>query len=495
MIRDRDATRGRRGAVSSAHPLASEAAAEVLAAGGNAVDAAVGAQAAICVLMPQAASLGGDLLTLVRRPDGVTLAVNGTGASAIDARPGPWLTGANSVTTPGLVAGWESTHRRFGGIPLTAVLAPAIRLARAGIVVDHTLAQAVDEQRSRLVDGGAGDWALLRMRPGDRWRQPELAELLGSLAEDGPQSFYQGGCAAAIVSAVHRHAGRLGTADLANHRTDVKQPMSVAWGRAVAHVQPPMSQGVLLAMALHYLDERAGPFGNGPALLDDLDEDAWAHLLVELTEATFAHRSDCAAGEALLEQALDVDPDRAANRGGPRAYLHTAGVATADAAGLVVSSLVSVFDDFGSGVFVPELGFTLNNRAAGFTDGANAPAAGTKPVHTLAPVLVQGDQVIALATPGADGQVQTLLQILVAIRFRQLDLPDAVAALRWRTEEGSLLIEAGHPARTALEQRGHVVRDRAPGDPVFGGVVAAGVDEHGPFCVSDWRRQVSSLAV
>ncbi len=105
--------------------------------------------------------------------------------------------------------------------------------------------------------------------------------------------------------------------------------------------------------------------GDLPCALND-------HVAIELTQAAFAHRSDVVLGEELLERVLQVDLEKASLRGGPRAYLHTAGVATSDADGRVVSSLVSVFDDFGSCVFVPELGITLNNRAGGFTTGANA---------------------------------------------------------------------------------------------------------------------------
>lgn len=487
--------RGRVGAVSAAHPTASAAGAELLRLGGNAVDAAVAAQAVICVLMPQAASVGGDLLALVRRPDGVTVAVNGTGASAAAAAPGLWLSGGSSVTTPGLVAGWTSLHGSFGRLPLHTVLAPAISLARSGVRVDEPLVRAVEEQRHRLVVGGAASWDLMRMRTGDLWRQPALAGLLAAIAVEGEAAFYSGFGPGAIAAAVQRNGGWLTEADLAGHRSEVRTPVTVPWGEARVSVQPPMSQGVLLTMALHWLDTRHAASSAGFEPAPGWADDGLPHLLVELTEAVFAHRSACATGEALLAEPLDVDPVRAAHRGGPRAYLHTAGVAAADVEGLVVSSLVSVFDDFGSAVFVPELGCTLNNRAAGFTDGANSPGAAKKPVHTLAPALVEGRRVLGLATPGADGQVQALLQILVALRFGGLSVADAVAALRWRTEGGSLLLETGHPARTGFESRGHDVVLRPPGDPVFGGVVAAGIDDEGPFCVSDWRRQVASVAV
>src|SRR5205814_8268809 len=115
--------------------------------------------------------------------------------------------------------------------------------------------------------------------------------------------------------------------------------------------------------------------------------------------------------------------------------------------GRVVSSLLSLFDSFGSGIFAPEAGVVLNNRAAGFTATPNDPGPARRPVHTLAPALaVRGRRATALATPGADGQVQTLLQILLRQRYLGLPLPDAVGALRWRSVEGGLLVESEHPS-------------------------------------------------
>ena len=187
-----------------------------------------------------------------------------------------------------------------------------------------------------------------------------------------------------------------------------------------------------------------------------------------------------------------MNPERASRRGGPRAYLHTAGVATADRHGMVVSSLISVFDDFGSAVFVPEAGIVLNNRAASFTDGDNAPAPGKRPVHTLAPALLEQGvgSILALATPGADGQVQTLLQVLSHLRYTGQDLALGLAAPRGRSESGQLLIEAGHHATAELRRRGHDVIERAPGDAVFGGVVAAGFTGGAPYAAADWRRAI-----
>ncbi len=476
---------GRVGAIAAAHPAAAEAGSRILAAGGSAVDAVIAAQAVVCVTMPQAAGLGGDTLMLVRTAAGGVVAIGGTGLSPGQAPDGGFSsTGGGSVTVPGLVDGWLTAHARWGRLELAAVLRPAVDLARAGVRLTAGLYSAVQGQRERLLAGGAEAWPLLQTWTGAGWRQPELADLLEAIAGSGRDAFYGGSMAAAICAAVRGCGGSLDQDDLAAQESLVGRPVSVDWDGGLAHVQPPSSQGVLLAMVLSFLegDRSGGPPGD--------------HLLVELSEAAFAFRSDCGKGAALLGGSLVVDRERASRRGGPRAYLHTAGVAAADADGMVVSSLVSVFDDFGSAVFVPEGGFVLNNRAAGFTDGNNAPGPGKRPVHTLAPAMLEQSDgsVLALATPGADGQVQTLLQILARIRYGNCSLPAAVAAPRWRSESGALLIEADHPAAADLHRRGHQLREKEAGDAVFGAVVAAGASPAGPFAAADWRRNVARSA-
>lgn len=475
--------RGRRGAVATAHPAASAAAAQVLTGGGSAVDATIAAQATISVVLPQAAGLGGDVLALVHQA-GTVEAVNGTGRSPRQLAGTPEPTGGSSVTVPGLVDGWLTLHARWGRLPLSTVLAPAVTLAEEGFTVDDNLAASVDAQRARLRAGGASTWDLLTepatgARP--HWRQPQLARLLADIGENGRAAFYTGSAARAIIDAIHSHSGTMQLADLAEHQTHCPAPISVPWDASTVFVQPPASQGVLLAMALQ----------KATALIDE-GQAVDTHALIEITTAAFAHRSDCAAGAALLSMPLHIDLRHASRRRGPRAYLHTAGIAVADSDGQVVSSLISVFDDFGSGVYVPELGIVLNNRAAGFTDGANSAAPGKRPVHTLAPAMVTGpDGVTALATPGADGQVQTLLQVLMA---RGDSLEDAVSALRWRSQDGELLLEEGHPATDELAARGHHVVTLPPGADLFGAVVAAGTAP-GPFAIADWRRQTHSTGV
>ena len=480
----RPVLRGRFGGVSAAHPLAVAAGQEMLLSGGTAADAAIAAQAVLCVVMPNACGLGGDMLALMHVPGSALFAINGTGCAPQRlervADDGP-----NSVTVPGIVDAWCVLSKRRGRLPLARVLEPAIRLARSGMRVSRALSQALTTHRDRLQKGGATGWILFEQGADARVEQQELGSILERVGREGRSAFYDGPAAEAIARAVQTLGGTLSEGDLTAHESVVGAPVETVWGELRVATQPPMSQGVLLNMAI----EAMSRLGDFEAALTD-------HVAIELTEAAFAFRADVAEGTALLGRDLPVDLKKASNRGGPRAYLHTAGVAAVDADGCIVSSLVSVFDDFGSCVFVPELGITLNNRAGGFTDGANAAAPERRPVHTLAPVLVESPQgMFALATPGADGQVQTLLQILMGIQREGLDLAQAIARPRWRSEGGVLLVEKSHARLDRLAALGHRVRTLEDGNVRFGAVVCAGWIDGQPVAAADWRRETAAGVV
>ena len=476
--RGRPVLTGAAGAVSAAHPLAVSAGLEMLNAGGSAVDATIAAQAVLCVVMPDSCGLGGDVFCLVRSSEGETIAVNGSGASAQE-MSGAATDGGGSVTVPGLVDAWDQMAERWGRLPLARVLGPAIRLARGGMRLAPRLARALERQGARLLRGGAGSWSLLSAGPGEMVEQLDLANVLDKIAKEGAAAFYAGSLAEAIAAAVQAKAGRLSRADLEAHHTIFAMPIRTSWRGITVLTQPPMSQGILLSMALQALDRL------GASADDRLD-----HVAIEATEAAFAYRNRVAEGVALLGADLPIDLETAARRGGPRAYLHTAGVAAADRFGMTVSSLASVFDDFGSGVWVAQGGFVLNNRAGGFTSASNEAAPSKRPVHTLAPIMVESPRgAIGFATPGADGQVQTLLQVLLGTFAGQTDLGHAVERPRWRSENGQLLIEADHPNIDALRERGHDVAVLAAGDMKFGAVVCAGHHDGAPISLADWRRE------
>ncbi|MAC81704.1 MAG: gamma-glutamyltransferase [Rhodobacteraceae bacterium] len=480
--RQRPVVTGHRGAIACETPLAAAAGTRAFDLGGSAVDAMIAAQAVLSVISPEACGSGGDMLALVHAPGGAVTAINGTGAAPL-AYAGEALEGANAITVPGLVGGWIAAHERFGKIPLADLLVPAIRLAENGVRVGSYLAGALVAQRPRLVAGGAADWPMFDRRLGDIVRLPQLAALLRAVGRDGNDAFYQGEMAEAVERAVTRLGGRLSMADLGAHETVMSAPNRSAMGEVTLMTQPPMTQGILLNMSLSALLDAAP----APGLAAD-------HAGIELTEAAFGYRARAGEGETLLAERLGFDPARALHRGGPRAYLHTAGVACADAEGMVVSSLVSVFDDFGACVYVPEGNFVLNNRGAGFGVAPNEVAAGKRPVHTLAPALLTGPDgsVWAMATPGADGQVQTLLQVIWKARAEGLDLASAVAAPRWRSENGDVLVEEGHAQAAGLARLGHRIRVLPAGDLRFGAVVAAGVSGDEPMALADWRRLTSA---
>jgi gamma-glutamyltranspeptidase/glutathione hydrolase len=478
--------RGVRGVCACGHPLGAAAALAAFAAGGTAVDAAVAAAFALSVVLPESCGVGGEALLLVA-PDGEPVtALGATGASPARLRGPIPRDGGGTVAVPAAVAGWLDAHERWGRLEPAQVLAPAVRLARDGFPVGADTLAALAAQRPRLERAAPG-FPLLAgdLRPGSRVRQPALARTLERIAAEGRDALYRGELAAAIAGAVQADGGALSEDDLADHATLVGAPLRAGALGLEVTVQPPPSQATLALMALRAL-ERAGP-------RDELER---IHGAVEALEAAFAHRHelvDRAAAERLLAAPLEVDLARAARRGGPRGANHTTAVATADGDGLVVSMLISLFDHFGSALLVPEGGFLLNDRLLGFTSAPNGPGPRRRPVHTLSPILVDlPGQRLALATPGADGQVQTLVQLILHLAGG-LPAEHALDRPRFRSTDGRLAVEADlQPDLLAgLEARGHDAWLRPPGEDRFGAAVVAGLDrETGTLlAAADPRRE------
>lgn len=481
--------RGVNGVLACGHTLGVAAGLRIYEAGGGAVDAAVAAAGVLAVVMPEACGVGGDAM-LVVRCEGEEVAFNGSGAAPATIRMPIPSDGAATAAIPGAVAAWEAVIERFGRLPLATVLAPAHELASGGFAAGSSLLGAVERQRHRLERGAAG-WELLEhgLRPGALLRQPRLADLLGRIRREGSRALYEGAICDAMVRRVAADGGTLTAADLASHAPVERAPVVSSYLGARLALQPPVSQALLAGMVLQGLERTA------PKSAADR-----AHCAVELVEAAFTHRhavADPAAEHRLLATPLSFDPHRAARRGGPRGYAHTTAVAAADAHGTVISMLVSVFDDFGSAALVPEGGFLLNDRLTGFSDdpaSPNAPAAGRRPVHTLAPALIDdGEKAFALATPGADGQVQILVQLLDTVLREGCALPDALDRPRWRSLDGHLAVEHSFPRSltAALERRGHALVPLPDGDALFGAAAAAGIDRGTGtlFAAADPRRE------
>lgn len=484
----RPTVRGAHGVAACGHPLAASAALRVFDAGGGAVDAAIGAAAALGVVLPDACGVGGDTMALVRDITGRIRAYNGSGAAPYGLRIPVQGEAGRSVAVPGAVAAWGDLHRDYGRLGLEEVLAPAIALAENGFPLSDGLAVLLRAHRHRL-SRWAPDWQVSTSSvAGNLVRQPALARTLGRIAIEGARTLYDGDLAEATATAVQRGGGQMTRRDLHDHYTVVREPVTTQIGRARIAVQPPVSQAILATMVLRSLQGL------------DVDGSARTHAAVELIESAFEKRSEIADAGAvtkLIGHRLEFDPLRASRRGGPRGYSHTAAVTTADEGGTVVSMLVSVFDDFGSALLVPQGGFLLNNRLEGFRGEpgeTNGPRGGRRPVHTLSPVIVEQDgRVFALATPGADAQVQTLVQLLDAIVAYDLPIPEALALPRWASVDSTLMLEATFSGELAATLRtvGHEIRREPAGSSVFGAACIAGRDKvrETLFAVTDPRRE------
>lgn len=481
--------RGPRSAIAAAHPLAVSAGSEVLAAGGNALDASVAAAAALAVVAPDACGLGGDALLLVQESGEPPTAY--VGAAALPRRPILPVTvyGPASAGVPGAVAAWIEAHARFGRLPLADVLAPSIELALGGFPVSEGLAGALGRRRERLQTGAAG-WSLLDAVTGSTLRQPELAGALGGIAAQGAAGFYSGAVATAIADAVCTPEGHgIRPEDLAAYSVTGEAAVTGAYGRARVAVVPPPSQALLAVMALEALQGAPGP-GTPDG----------EHAAIEAIKQVFELRDALAGGaDADSLRATPIPPAgaRASALRQPTAADHTAAVAGADADGLVVSMLVSVFHEFGSGVLVSEAGFVLNNRLSGLKASqgrlADLPP-GWRPGHTLSPLLLELEgRRLALATPGADGQVQTLVQIIRLLTDAGAGISEALHTPRWRAVQERVVVEASFPGAVvdSLVARGHAVSAAPDGDPLFGAAAAAGIDaDGGLLCAPDPRREV-----
>jgi gamma-glutamyltranspeptidase / glutathione hydrolase len=441
------------------------------------------------VVMPDATGVGGDAMFTVRAPGAELMSFNGSGASPRRFAGTVPDDGAGTTAVPGAVAALADAHRRYGSVDVAFLLEPAVRHAREGFALYESLLDALARQRPRL-ERRAGSFELLttELAPGRLLRQDGLADLIEAIGRDGPAAFYAGPVAEAVEAAAREDGAALSAADLADHQTVVIDPLSIGFRGGTVFGQPPVTQAVLALMALQVLDG-----------LDDGDPITRHHVAIEALNAAFAHRdeiADPAAAAGLLDIELAVDRAWAAARGGPTAQAHTTAVACADATGMVVTMVVSVFDEFGSSRLVPRYGFLLNNRMMGFSPNPaspNAAAAAKRPVHTLSPLLLDtGDVVLALSTPGADGQVQTLTQLLERIRVDRLSYTAALDAPRWRSVEGGLTVEQGFAPEVAdaLADKGHAISWAPRGGLAFGAAVIAGFEPHtgSVFAAADLRR-------
>ncbi|MFF1421831.1 gamma-glutamyltransferase family protein [Streptomyces sp. NPDC058280] len=508
---------GDQGVVAAGSRQAADTAAAVLSAGGNAIDAAVAASATQCVVEFPWCGLGGDLFLMVDREDTGVVALNGSGAAPF--RRGAALAGRDrlprfgplSVGVPGLPMAWSLALERFGSMPLAALLAPAIGLAGKGFALDHRTAAAVAAVAAAGDEEYPGLSSLLSgngRRAGEVFTQPDLARSLDLLGRYGTDWFYRGEFAEKLAGQMRRTGGLLDAVDLAGHLTQWTEPLSVGYRGYRIYQHAPVSMGMLMLSELGLL-EQFDLSGTEPGSVELVD------LMVRCKVAAFSDLRN--AQELTLPDIVErLSPTRAAwwrdrlaaGTEGDRIPLpggnDTTCLAITDADGTTVTLIHSLFNTFGSREIVEGTGVVLNDRLAGLRlDGGPGPkfVPGGRPLHTLNTYMAKRDGrlVIAGATPGGRGQVQTNFQVLVNhLDFGMAPLA-AVEQPRWlhgtprrNVDDGMLHLEQGFPEQHAdgLRRLGHPVavaefRD----DDLFGSCTVVGTAPGAkPYAVADSRR-------
>ena len=522
----RSVTMSRNGIVASSHGLASLAGVDMLRRGGGAMDAAVATAAVLAVVEPMMTGIGGDAFFLYYEASTRTVfALNGSGRSPAglsarqvraDGQGSIPLDSWMSVTVPGAVDAWCEGMRRFGLLPLEAVLQPAIHYAANGFPVTEVVHSAWTSYESRLlIDGQARKTYLVEDRApalGSLFRSPQLAESLGAIADRGRDAFYAGPIAEEIARYAQAEGGHLTEKDFAEHRSQWVDPLSVTFrGYEVLQI-PPNGQGLGVLLMLNLLE------GYDLASLDH-NSPEYLHLLVEAKKLAYAdlHRwvADPAETSASLpiaellskDYAADrrraIDPKRAAaafdsglEPGGDTVYL-----TAIDAEGNSVSFINSLFDTFGSKKVGGETGILLHNRGCGFSLEPGHPneyAPCKRPFHSIIPgmVLSDGRLYLSYGVMGGPMQPQGHVQFLLSHLEFGLGIQEAIDAPRWRHTTGTeLLVEHGTPRSTieALRSLGHTVVPSHGSH--FGGAQAILVDpETGTyFGASDPRKDGAAM--
>ena len=496
-----EASRGRM-AAAAPHWLAANAALEIMEAGGNAVDAAVAANAVQGVVEPHTCGMGGDLFALVWTPGAAEPAcLNASGRAGSGADPQNLrdrgltrmpLYGPETVTVPGCVDGWHALAERFGTLPLAVSLAPAVRLATDGFPVSGELAGECLRRRTEL--GGQGSAGALFAdgdppAEGERVFQPGLAVSLQAAA-GGRDGFYLDRLGGPLGEAV---GGRITRDDLSRGQADWVRPAGTRiFGRA-AWTPPPNSQGYLILAGLRMFEMLEAPA--------DPSHPAYLHALLECYRAAAWERNVLVSDpdsapqaewlldeERLAQKAARFDPVRAGSWPFPNpAPGGTAYLCVADGNGMGASLIGSNFHGFGSGLSAGRTGVWLHNRGAGFSLRPGHPnelRPGRRPLHTLSPTLwtKDGELELLAGTRGGLLQPQLMMQTAAHLFRAGMDPEAAQSAWRWTIDQSAppalrryrslVKAESRIPPdlAAALRRKGHQITEAAPWMPEWGPV-------------------------
>lgn len=438
--------------------------------------------------------IGGDAFALVWH-QGNLYGLNASGRAPWAWTP-EYFTGRSSmpeigwgtVTVPGQVAGWEELSRRFGQLPFADLFGPAIQYARDGFPLSPTIARQWADQAPRLKDqpgfaeaflpGGAPPEA------GSLWRFAEQADTLQRIADSRGRDFYEGALAERIARHARETGGALTAADLAAHRCDWVEPISMCYrGDYRLHEIPPNGQGIAALMALGMLDHFDPPSESDPRSMFHLPIEAMKLAFADLHE----HVGDPATMEELTEQLLDkdylrrraalIDPHNAAQPApGLPGQGGTVYLTAADSAGTMVSFIQSNYHGFGSGVVVPGTGIALHNRGRSFSLQAghrNRVGPGRRPMHTIIPGFItrKGAAFASFGVMGGNMQAQGHVQMMQQLVDLGRNPQAAVDAPRFRIEAGPRVMLESHtpgPVLNLLRAHGHTLDPRPADSLEFG---------------------------
>lgn len=539
-----------RGAVvAAAHPLAAEAGAEMLRAGGNAVDAAAAVQWALNVVEPEMSGLGGGAFLLLWLADeqravvldGREVAPGAATADMFMNRPAgedPDRMGY-AVGVPGTLAAFAKALRDHGTMSLVDTMGPAIRLAEEGFTVDEHLAayaaENLDELRSwppsaavfvngatcppvlpAPVGGVAGCVGGTALAEGDRLVQPDLASTFRTLSRYGTGAFYDGPLAEAIVATAAQRGGRMTTSDLASYQVAVREPLRASYGNVEVVTMPPPGGGLTVLQTLLLLE------GLDVASLGHNTADS-LHVLIEAMHLAFADRAayvgdpsfvDVPVAGLLDPSYLDtrralIDMNRAndhvqagappGSRPGGRTVAerdgdgHTTHFVVVDARGNIASVTTTLESAFGTGLMVPGYGFLLNDELTDFDatpGGVNEVEPGKRPRSSMSPTLVlrDGEPILALGSPGSRAIIGSVAQVTMNVIDHGMPLRSAVEAGRLYSPEFPYVYwdrELDIDTVAALEARNHTMVHNSGAR--IGNVQAAMLVDGGWVGVADTR--------
>lgn len=458
------------GMVASSQRLATATGVELLRAGGSAVDAAIGVNAMLNLIEPYMCGLGGDLFAQVwdpktralaglnasgRAPLGQSLAALQQALGHADSIPG---NGVHSITVPGAVAGWAALHERYGRLSPTEIFAPVVHHAAAGVEIGeataewwfHAAAAVTDDPAMSKLDAGFCATCLVdgrAPRVGEQFSNAALGDAYRRLAEHGFDDFYRGGLARDIVAYLSACGCALGADDLAACTAEWVVPITTRYRDVDVYELPPNGQGLTVLQMLNLL-ERFPLADYGP------DSVEYWHRLIEAKKLAFEDRAAWFADPGFADVPVaalagkDYAHARAALIGARAAAAPRPGdpllgrgdttyLTAADADGMMVSLIQSIYNGFGSGLVPPELGFALQCRGAGFSlDPAhpNCYAPGKRPFHTIIPAFVcrDGEPLMSFGVMGADMQPQGQVEVLVNHLDFGMDIQAAGDAPRLR---------------------------------------------------------------